>query len=163
MLGDFIERENGKRLGFLESFDHLLFGHRAIVDLNVSDLTGEEFAVTGIADMDFTVADKVELLVGPLADVFGLVFIIEEKFFLVFVVGDGDIGVLVERRAEIQHHKLLTFAEGQALCGVDFEGPAAFFRVTEDRDFVPFHAIGVEFHKQRETLQGLEETGLIKI
>jgi hypothetical protein len=35
--------------------------------------------------------------------------------------------------------------------------------VTEDSDFVPFHAIGVEFHKKSETFQCLEETGLIKI
>jgi hypothetical protein len=95
LLGHFIERENRKRLGFLESFDHLVFGHSAIVDLNVTDLTGEELAITAIADMHITVAYKVKLLVGPLADVIGFVFIVEEKFFLVFVVGESDLGVLV--------------------------------------------------------------------
>jgi hypothetical protein len=62
------------------------------------------------------------------------------------------MGVLVQERAEVQHDKLFTFAEGQSLFSIDFQGPAAFFRMTEDGGLVAFHAISVEFDKKRETL-----------
>jgi hypothetical protein len=78
LLGYFIQRENGEWLGFLESLDHLFFGHSAVVDLYVTDLASEEFSVTGIANMHFSIANKVELFVSPLTNVGGFVFIVKE-------------------------------------------------------------------------------------